>query len=139
MDRRSFAVLGALACSSTFASLEAHANGRLPRAHQLVFSATDPGFVAIEATFGLFLSQDTGAHFAWVCEPAIGYPSTLNWDPSIGITSTSILAGTPHGVSVSPDVRGGSSDAGPAKQRKRALAGCGKKQACKKVAEFVHC
>jgi MYXO-CTERM domain-containing protein len=85
------------------ASPDAHANGRLPKAHQLVFSATDPGFVVIEATFGLFLSQDTGANFGWVCEPAIGYPSTLNWDPPIGITSTSVLAGTPDGVSVSVD------------------------------------
>jgi MYXO-CTERM domain-containing protein len=97
----------AIACSLTFAwpwsSPEAHANGRLPRAHQLVFSATDPDFAVIEATFGLFLSNDRGADFGWVCEPAIGYPATTSWDPPIGITSTSVLAGTPHGVSVSAD------------------------------------
>ena len=84
-------------------SLDARANGRLPTAHELVFSPSHPGFVVIEATFGLFLSQDTGATFGWVCEPAIGYPATLNWDPSIGITSTSVLAGIPTGVSVSTD------------------------------------
>jgi MYXO-CTERM domain-containing protein len=87
----------------TFASLDSHANGRLPTAHEIVFSPTDPGFVVIEATFGLFLSQDTGASFGWVCEPAIGYPSTLSLDPPIGITPTSVLAGTPYGVSVSAD------------------------------------
>jgi MYXO-CTERM domain-containing protein len=101
--QRSVSLLSAIACSLTFALPDAHANGRLPKAHQLVFSATEPGFVAIEATFGLFLSHDTGANFGWVCEPAIGYPSTLNWDPPIGITATSLLAGTPHGVSVSAD------------------------------------
>ena len=93
------AVAVPVACSLAFASLDAHANGRLPTAHELVFSPTDPSFVVIEATFGLFLSQNTGASFGWVCEPAIGYPSTLNWDPPIGITSTSVLAGIPHGVS----------------------------------------
>jgi MYXO-CTERM domain-containing protein len=100
---RSCSFLSTIAFSFTFASPDAHANGRLPKAHQLVFSATDPGFVAIEATFGLFLSGDRGADFGWVCEQAIGYPATLNWDPPIGITSTSVLAGTPHGVSVSAD------------------------------------
>jgi len=102
--KRSLAVaaLAAVACA-TLAPRDAHANGRLPKAHQLVFSSTDPAFVVIEATFGLFLSQDMGAHFDWVCEPAIGYPATLNWDPPIGITATSVLAGTPKGLSVSPD------------------------------------
>ena len=96
-------VLIPIACSLTLASLDARANGRLPSAHELVFSATDPSFVVIEATFGLFLSHDTGASFGWVCEPAIGYPSTLSWDPPMGITSTSVLAGTPYGLSVSTD------------------------------------
>jgi MYXO-CTERM domain-containing protein len=103
-------VLIPAACSLAFASRDARANGRLPSAHELVFSATEPSFVAIEATYGLFLSQDTGASFGWVCEPAIGYPSKLSWDPPIGITSTSVLAGTPYqgsespyGVSVSKD------------------------------------
>ena len=73
--------------------------GAYRQPYEIVFSATDPNFVVIEATFGLFLSQNTGASFGWLCEPAIGYPSTLNWDPPIGITSTSVLAGIPHGVS----------------------------------------
>ena len=93
----------AVACSLAFASPDASANGRLPRAHQLVFSATHPDFAVIEATFGLFLSQDRGMDFGWVCEPAIGYPSSTSWDPPIGITAASVLAGTPHGVSVSAD------------------------------------
>jgi hypothetical protein len=103
--KRSPPVLVPVACSLalTFASPSARANGRVPAAHELVFSPTDPSFLVVEATFGLFLSQDTGAHFGWVCETAIGYPSTLSWDPPIGITATSILAGTPSGVSVSTD------------------------------------
>jgi MYXO-CTERM domain-containing protein len=106
----SFPAVGVpVACALAFTSLDARANGRLPTAHELVFSATNPNFVAIEATFGLFLSQNAGADFGWVCEPAIGYPATLNWDPPIGITSTSVLAGIPAspgraaGVSVSMD------------------------------------
>jgi MYXO-CTERM domain-containing protein len=98
----SFPILIPVACS-TFASFDARANGRLPAAHELVFSPTDPRFVVLEGTFGLFVSQDTGANFGWVCEPAIGYPKTLNWDPPIGITATSVLAGIPNGVSVSTD------------------------------------
>lgn len=101
--RRYVVLLGTFACSVTFAPRDAHANGRLPAAHELVFSQTDPGFVVMEATFGLFLSQDTAKNFGWVCEPAIGYPATLNWDPPLGITSTSVLAGTPKGLSVSAD------------------------------------
>jgi MYXO-CTERM domain-containing protein len=85
------------------ASLDAHANGRLPAAHQLVVSPTDPSFFALEATFGLFISHDAGASFGWVCEPALGYPATTNWDPSIAITATSILASIPQGVSMSTD------------------------------------
>ena len=75
-------VLIPVACSLAFASREARANGRLPAAHELVFSATDPSFVVIEATFGLFVSHDTGASFGWVCEPAIGYPSTAELGPA---------------------------------------------------------
>lgn len=98
-----FALIACTAGAALAGSREARANGRLPAAHELVISPTNPNTFAIEATFGLFISQDTGASFGWVCEPAIGYPATLNWDPSIGITATSILGGLPNGISVSAD------------------------------------
>ncbi len=101
---QSFSVVGLpVACFVALAPVDARANGRVPAAHELVISPTNPGFYVIEATFGLLVSSDTGESFGWVCEPAIGYPATTNWDPRIGITSTSVLAGIPGGVSVSAD------------------------------------
>jgi MYXO-CTERM domain-containing protein len=96
-------VVAPVVCSLAFASSDAQANGRLPAAHQLVVSPTDPNLFVLEATFGVFTSRDMGATFGWICEPAIGYPSNVAWDPSIGITASSILASIPAGVSVSAD------------------------------------
>jgi MYXO-CTERM domain-containing protein len=102
--RHSFGVVVVpVVCSLAFASSDAQANGRLPAAHQLVVSPTDPNLFVLEATFGIFTSRDMGATFGWICEPAIGYPSNVAWDPSIGITASSILASIPSGVSVSGD------------------------------------
>jgi hypothetical protein len=93
----------AVACFAAIVPEDARANGRLPAAKQLVISPSDPSLFAIEATFGLLVSRNAGASFGWVCEPALGYPSTAVEDPSIGITPTTILAGIAQGVAVSTD------------------------------------
>jgi hypothetical protein len=96
-------VATAVACFAAIAPEDAHANGRLPSARQLVVSRTDPSLLVVETTFGLLVSRNAGASFGWVCEPALGYPSTVTQDPSIGITSTSLLAGVTQGLAVSTD------------------------------------
>jgi hypothetical protein len=92
-----------VACFAAIAPGDARANGRLPGARQLVVSETDPSLLVVETTFGLLVSRNAGASFGWVCEPALGYPSTASEDPSIGITSTSLLAGITQGLAVSTD------------------------------------
>ncbi len=82
---------------------DARANGRLPAAHQLVVAPTDQNFFVIEATFGLLVSHDTGANFGWICENAVGYGTSTNQDPSIGVTSGAVLAGVYQGLAVSSD------------------------------------
>jgi hypothetical protein len=93
----------AIACVAAIVPEDARANGRIPAAKQLVISRTDPSLLVIQATFGLLVSQNAGASFGWVCEPALGYPSTAVEDPSIGITPSTILAGVVQGVAVSTD------------------------------------
>ncbi len=89
--------------AALWASPEAWANGRLPAAHQLAVSPSDPTFFVIEATFGLLVSHDTGATFGWVCESAIGYGTAKVQDPSIGVTPKSVIAGVSQGLAVSTD------------------------------------
>ena len=93
----------AIAWLAAIAPGDARANGRLPATKELVISPTDPSLFAVEATFGLLVSRNAGASFGWVCEPALGYPSTAVEDPSIGITPTTLLAGIVQGVAVSTD------------------------------------
>ena len=81
----------------------AQANGRIPGGHQVAVSPVDPSFLVLETTFGLLISHDSGATFAWVCESPIGYDDGSEQDPSIGVTPRYILAGVREGLSRSGD------------------------------------
>jgi photosystem II stability/assembly factor-like uncharacterized protein len=64
-------------------SLDSHANGRFPRANQLLIDPGDPSHLVLRATYGLLLSSDHGATWGWVCESALGFQGDL--DPAVVI------------------------------------------------------
>ena len=51
----------------------ADANGRFPRAEQVVFQPLEPDSIAIITTFGVVVSDDRGASFRFICEEALQY------------------------------------------------------------------
>src|ERR1700704_4495157 len=79
----------------------ARGNGPFPAANQLVASQTDPDFLVLRTTFGILFSHDHGRTWDWICEKAVGYGGVE--DPSMGLTSTGVLAGVFGGLAVSPD------------------------------------
>src|SRR4051812_2930136 len=74
----------------------ARANGRFPAANQLVASRTDPDFFVLRTTFGILFSHDHGTTWDWICEKAVGYGGVE--DPSMGLTSTGVIAGVFSGL-----------------------------------------
>lgn len=75
----------------------AHANGRYPKADQLVVMPDHPDFLVVRATFGLLISSDTGQSWDWVCERAMGYSGIQ--DPSLALMEGgTILAGLDEGL-----------------------------------------
>ena len=84
-------------------SVEAHANGRYPKADQLVLSTDRPGFMVARTTFGFLISNDAGEHWDWVCERAIGYSGIQ--DPTLGLMEDgTIIASLSEGISRSTDL-----------------------------------
>jgi len=82
---------------------KAHANGRYPKADQLVLSADRPGFLVARTTFGLLISRDAGEHWDWVCERAIGYAGVQ--DPTLGLMENGvIIASLSEGITRSTDL-----------------------------------
>jgi MYXO-CTERM domain-containing protein len=79
----------------------AHANGRFPASNQILVSPSDPNSLVLRTTFGILFSSDTGKNWDIVCEKAVGYGGTE--DPSLGLTGTTILAGTFEGLTQSAD------------------------------------
>jgi hypothetical protein len=82
---------------------EARANGRFPKAQQIV---TVPGSLGrtiyLRATFGVLVSRDAGASWSWICEQAMGFSGT--WDPPIAATRGGRLwIGLPDGLSSTQD------------------------------------
>jgi hypothetical protein len=102
---RSLARAAALTAAATFFVAPARANGRYPAANQLLVAPTDPNLIVLRVTFGLLVSHDGGAHWAWICEDAVGYGGNgVEEDPAIAVTqSSALLAGTQEGLAVSPD------------------------------------
>ena len=91
MIKRSFGwVLAGVMSAGLWCAPDALANGRFPKANQLVASPSDPSFVVARTTFGLLVSHDHGQTFAWVCESAIGVRD--NEDPAIAILGASSVA-----------------------------------------------
>jgi len=81
----------------------AAANGRFPKAQQIV---TVPGSggrtIFLRATFGVLVSRDAGASWSWICEQAMGFSGT--WDPPIAATRDGRLwMGLPDGLSFTGD------------------------------------
>lgn len=66
------------------------ANGRMPGANDLVFSASDPSRLVARATFGIVQSADRGATWSWICEQAIDVSGVIA-DPPITMTSDGSL------------------------------------------------
>ncbi len=82
------------------ASSEASANGRFPRADQLVFAPGRPSELVLRATFGLLISRDAGASWDWVCERAIGFDGIE--DPAVAVLNDGVvLAGLFGGLAQS--------------------------------------
>lgn len=85
----------------------ARANGRYPLARYLAAGPPErPEVLALQATFGVVLSTDSGRSWRWVCEEALGFSGTF--DPAIAVTrGGAVVVGLPDGISVSrPDYCG---------------------------------
>jgi hypothetical protein len=70
--------------ATVYVEAPAFANGRFPRAQQLVSDPRDPSRVFLRATFGVLASFDGGGTWRWLCEDAIGFSGT--WDPPVAVT-----------------------------------------------------
>lgn len=80
----------------------ARANGRYPKADQLVLSPDQPGLMVARTTFGFLVTNDAGAHWDWLCERAIGYSGVQ--DPTVGLMdSGTIIASLSEGIARSTD------------------------------------
>ncbi len=78
------------------------ANGRFPRAQQLIEDPNDPNHLILRSTYGVLVTKNGGESWHWICERAVGYGGVE--DPSLGLTATGrILAGVFDGLSSSPD------------------------------------
>ena len=86
-----------LAVLAVYAPRVARANGRFPRAQQIVSVPGDPSRVFLRATFGVLASFDGGRGWRWLCEDAIGFSGT--WDPPLAATPDGRLwMGLEHGL-----------------------------------------
>ncbi|MCG8556892.1 MAG: hypothetical protein MJD61_16655, partial [Proteobacteria bacterium] len=73
------------------------ANGRYPRAQQVLEDPRDPNHLIVRATYGLLVTRDAGKHWSLICEQAAGYGG--NEDPMLGLLGDgSLLAGTLGGL-----------------------------------------
>jgi photosystem II stability/assembly factor-like uncharacterized protein len=91
-----------LALAAGLASPEARANGRFPRADQLVVVPGRADELVLRTTFGLLLSSDAGETWDWVCERAIGFSGIQ--DPSLAVMPNGVvLVGLLEGLAQSSD------------------------------------
>jgi hypothetical protein len=80
----------------------AHANGRYPKADQLLIAPDDEAFLAVRTTFGLLVSRDSGQNWDWICERAIGYAGVQ--DPTLGLLEGgTLIASLSEGIARSTD------------------------------------
>jgi len=97
--RRIFVLLtAAVLCASS----AAWANGRFPRADQLVATPGRPEQLVLRATFGLLVSRDAGASWQWICEEAVGFVGQE--DPAVAVLAGGrLLAGLSAGLAQASD------------------------------------
>jgi hypothetical protein len=96
-----FAALS-LTFAAAYAEAPAHANGRFPRAQQLVISRSDPNRMFLRATFGVIASTDGGQRWRWLCEQAMGFSGS--WDPPIAIApKQELVVGLTDGLATTAD------------------------------------
>lgn len=75
----------------------AWANGRFPRADQLVATPGRPDQLVLRTTFGLLVSHDAGMSWEWICEEAVGFASEE--DPALAMLAGGrLLAGLSAGL-----------------------------------------
>jgi len=80
----------------------ARANGRYPKADQLLLAADQPATLTVRTTFGFLVSHDSGQNWDWICERAIGYSGVQ--DPTIGLMEGgTIIASLSEGIARSTD------------------------------------
>lgn len=63
----------AILCLGSMFAASAHAHGPFPKTRRIVFHPSDPNVVLIEATYGLLVTRDAGAHWDWLCYEAAGF------------------------------------------------------------------
>ncbi len=104
MHRSRYAWACMAAVAVVAAAPRASANGRFPTAKQLVAKPGQPAVMALDATFGILVTADQGQSWDWICEPGMGYGTTIE-DPAIGMTAGgALLVALPiEGLDVSPD------------------------------------
>jgi len=75
-------------------SASAAAHGRPPYVERIAFDPNDPDRIVLQFSFGLVVTEDGGASWAWICGAAYGIDA--GWeDPDITITGDgSTLIGT---------------------------------------------
>ena len=97
MTRFGRAFLTALALGGS-----ASANGRFPATNQILVHPGNPEQIVLRTTFGLLRSRDSGAHWDWECEQALGYSGTV--DPPLAWHRNGLLvAGLFDGLSVAQE------------------------------------
>jgi hypothetical protein len=83
-------------------------NGRFPAANQIVFSPSDPNLVVARTTYAVLPSDDNGTTWTYLCEDALGLPSTAYQDPALGLTANNALVAglsmPTAGIDVSTDL-----------------------------------
>src|SRR6478609_2818722 len=83
-------------------STSALANGRYPRADQLLVDPSDATHLVLRATFGVLLSHDAGRSWGWVCEAGLGYTGDV--DPALAVFADgSVAVAYPRDLLVSHD------------------------------------
>src|SRR5262245_7909924 len=101
--RLKLALFVALLISSACWSLPALANGRFPRAQQLLEDPRDPDHLYLAATFGLLETVDRGQHWYQICEVAFA-GKQLEGDPLLEVLPNgSVLSGISETLNISDD------------------------------------
>ena len=83
----------ALLCLGSAFAQSVHAHGPFPKTRRIVFHPSDPNVVLIEATYGLLVTQDAGAHWDWLCYEAAGFKQedVLTANPVTTLTADGAL------------------------------------------------